>query len=77
MENHLHENSTRTVKIFLHISKEDQRKRFLAHHVPDKNWKFSAADIHERKYWHKYMEAFEECLNATSTPWITVVCRTR
>jgi PPK2 family polyphosphate:nucleotide phosphotransferase len=76
MEHHLHINSTRTVKIFLHLSKDEQRKRFLARiDEPDKNWKFSAADIHERKYWGKYMEAFEECLNATSTrhsPWYVV-----
>ena len=76
MEEHLHGNSTRTVKIFLHLSKDEQRKRFLARiDEPDKNWKFSAADIHERKYWGKYMEAFEECLNATSTrhsPWYVV-----
>jgi PPK2 family polyphosphate:nucleotide phosphotransferase len=76
MEHHLHINSTRTVKIFLHISKDEQRKRFLARiEEPEKNWKFSAADIHERKYWGKYMEAFEECLNATSThesPWYIV-----
>jgi PPK2 family polyphosphate:nucleotide phosphotransferase len=76
MEEHLHGNSTRTVKIFLHLSKDEQRKRFLARiDEPDKNWKFSAADIHERKYWGKYMEAFEECLNATSTrhsPWDVV-----
>ena len=76
MEHHLHINSTRTVKIFLHISKDEQRKRFLARiDEPEKNWKFSAADIHERKYWGKYMKAFEECLNATSThesPWYVV-----
>jgi PPK2 family polyphosphate:nucleotide phosphotransferase len=76
MEHHLHINSTRTVKIFLHISKDEQRKRFLARiEEPDKNWKFSLADIHERKYWGKYMKAFEECLNATSThesPWYVV-----
>jgi PPK2 family polyphosphate:nucleotide phosphotransferase len=76
MEQHLHGNSTRTVKIFLHLSKDEQRKRFLARiEEPDKNWKFSAADIHERKYWGKYMEAFEECLSATSThesPWYVV-----
>jgi polyphosphate kinase 2 (PPK2 family) len=64
------------VKIFLHLSKEEQRKRFLARiDEPDKNWKFSMADIHERKYWKKYQEAFEECLEATSTrhaPWYAV-----
>jgi PPK2 family polyphosphate:nucleotide phosphotransferase len=76
MEHHLHNNGTRTVKIFLHLSQEEQRKRFLERiEEPNKNWKFSLADIHERKYWKKYMEAFEACLNATSTqhaPWFVV-----
>jgi polyphosphate kinase 2 (PPK2 family) len=69
MEKHLHRNGTRIVKIFLHLSQEEQRKRFLARiDEPDKNWKFSLADIHERKYWKDYMKAYEECLHATSTP---------
>ncbi len=76
MEKHLHRNGTRTIKIFLHLSKEEQRQRFLARiDEPDKNWKFSLADIHERKYWSQYMEAFQDCLNATSTehaPWYVV-----
>jgi PPK2 family polyphosphate:nucleotide phosphotransferase len=76
MERHLDRNGTRIVKIFLHLSKEEQRKRFLARiDEPDKNWKFSMADIHERKYWKRYQEAFEECLEATSTkhaPWFAV-----
>jgi len=68
LEKHLHRNGTQTVKIFLHLSYEEQRKRFLARiDEPDKNWKFSAADIHERKYWKHYMKAYEECLHATST----------
>ena len=75
-ETHLHLNGTRVVKIFLHLSQEEQRKRFLERiDEPDKNWKFSLADIHERKYWKQYAEAFEECLNATSTqasPWFVV-----
>ena len=75
-EEHLHRNGTRIVKFFLHLSKEQQRKRFLARiDEPDKNWKFSLADIHERKYWKHYMQAYEECLNATSThhaPWYVV-----
>jgi len=75
-ETHLHLNGTRVVKIFLHLSQEEQRKRFLERiDEPDKNWKFSLADIHERKYWKQYGEAFEECLNATSTqasPWFVV-----
>jgi PPK2 family polyphosphate:nucleotide phosphotransferase len=76
MEHHLHNNGTRTVKIFLHLSEEEQRQRFLARiDEPDKNWKFSLADIHERKYWKQYTQAFQDCLNATSTqhaPWYVV-----
>jgi PPK2 family polyphosphate:nucleotide phosphotransferase len=76
MEEHLHRNGTRTVKVFLHLSLEEQRKRFLERiDDPEKNWKFSAADIHERKFWRRYMEAYEECLHATSTdhaPWYAV-----
>ena len=76
MEKHLDRNGTRIVKFFLHLSKEEQRKRFLARiDEPEKNWKFSMADIHERKYWKDYTTAFEECLQATSTrhaPWYAV-----
>ena len=76
LERHLYRNGTRTVKIFLHLSKDEQRKRFLERiDEPDKNWKFSLADIHERKYWKDYMAAYEDCLNATSThhaPWYAV-----
>ena len=76
LEEHLHRNGTQTVKVFLHLSLEEQRKRFLERiDEPDKNWKFSAADIHERKFWKRYMEAYEECLSATSTdhaPWYAV-----
>jgi PPK2 family polyphosphate:nucleotide phosphotransferase len=76
LERHLHRNGTQTVKIFLHLSHEEQRKRFLARiDEPDKNWKFSASDIHERKYWKDYMKAYEECIQATSThraPWYVV-----
>jgi polyphosphate kinase 2 (PPK2 family) len=69
MEKHLHRNGTRIVKIFLHLSQKEQRKRFLARiDEPDKNWKFSLADIHERKYWKQYMQVYEECLRATNTP---------
>jgi PPK2 family polyphosphate:nucleotide phosphotransferase len=75
-ETHLHLNGTHVVKIFLHLSQEEQRKRFLERiDEPDKNWKFSLADIHERKYWKQYAAAFEVCLNATSTqasPWFVV-----
>ncbi len=76
LEEHLYRNGTRTVKLFLHLSLEEQRKRFLERiDEPEKNWKFSAADIHERKFWKRYMEAYEECLHATSTdhaPWYAV-----
>jgi PPK2 family polyphosphate:nucleotide phosphotransferase len=76
LEKHLHANGTRIVKFFLHLSKDEQRKRFLDRiDEPDKNWKFSQADIEERKYWGKYRKAFEECLSATSTadsPWYIV-----
>ncbi len=76
LEQHLHRNGTRIIKFFLHLSKNEQRKRFLERiDEPDKNWKFSPADIHERKYWKHYMKAYEECLNATSTrhaPWFVV-----
>lgn len=76
LERHLYFNGTRIVKFFLHLSKEEQRKRFLARiDEPRKNWKFSSADIAERKFWNKYMKAYEECLTATSTqhaPWYVV-----
>jgi PPK2 family polyphosphate:nucleotide phosphotransferase len=76
LEAHLHANGTRIVKFFLHLSKEEQRKRFLQRiDDPDKNWKFSAADLQERGYWKQYTNAYEECLAATSTadsPWYVV-----
>jgi PPK2 family polyphosphate:nucleotide phosphotransferase len=76
LENHLHRNGTRIIKFFLHLSKEEQRKRFLKRiDDPEKNWKFSVADIAERKFWKQYMKAYEECLSATSTrhaPWYVV-----
>ena len=75
-ERHLYSNGTRIIKFFLHLSEEEQRKRFLARiDEPDKNWKFSLADIKERKFWKPYMTAFEECISATSTadsPWYVV-----
>ena len=68
LEKHLHRNGTRVVKFFLHLSKEEQRRRFLARiEEPDKNWKFSLADIEERQFWKEYMKAYEKCLSATST----------
>jgi len=76
LEDHLHRNGTRILKFFLHLSKEEQRKRFLKRiQQPEKNWKFSAADIAERGYWNQYKKAYEECLGATSTdiaPWYIV-----
>ena len=76
LEQHLHRNGTRIIKFFLHLSKNEQRKRFLDRiDEPDKNWKFSLADVHERKYWKQYADAFEACLKATSThhaPWYVV-----
>jgi PPK2 family polyphosphate:nucleotide phosphotransferase len=76
LEKHLYRNRTRIVKIFLHLSKEEQRTRFLAR-IDDagKNWKFSLADIKERQYWSDYQKAYEACLQATSTrqaPWYVV-----
>jgi PPK2 family polyphosphate:nucleotide phosphotransferase len=76
LEDHLHRNGTRILKFFLHLSKEEQRKRFLKRiDQPDKNWKFSVDDIKERDYWKQYMKAYESCLSATSTataPWYVV-----
>jgi PPK2 family polyphosphate:nucleotide phosphotransferase len=76
LEAHLHRNGTRIVKFFLHLSKEEQRLRFLARiDEPDKNWKFSRGDVEERKFWKNYMNAYEDCLSATSTsesPWYVV-----
>jgi PPK2 family polyphosphate:nucleotide phosphotransferase len=76
LEEHLHRNGTRIIKVFLHLSKDEQRKRFLERiDEPDKNWKFSLSDIHERNYWTHYMKAYEACLTATSThhaPWHVV-----
>src|SRR5579871_6568188 len=68
LENHLYRNGTRIIKFFLHLSEEEQRKRFIDRiDEPDKNWKFSLADVEERKFWKQYMKAYEECLSATST----------
>jgi polyphosphate kinase 2 (PPK2 family) len=76
LERHLHINGTRIIKFFLHLSKEEQRKRFIERiDDPAKNWKFAAADIQERKFWPAYMTAYEQCLSATSTgdsPWYVV-----
>jgi PPK2 family polyphosphate:nucleotide phosphotransferase len=76
LEKHLYRNGTRIIKFFLHLSEKEQRKRFLARiDEPEKNWKFSLADIKERKFWKQYMQAYEACLGATSTknaPWYVV-----
>jgi PPK2 family polyphosphate:nucleotide phosphotransferase len=76
LEKHLHRNGTRIVKIYLHLSKDEQRRRFLARiDDPDKNWKFNVGDVKERDRWNDYMEAYEACLSATSTtraPWYVV-----
>ncbi len=67
LEKHLHTNGTRIIKFFL-LSEEEQRKRFLARiDEPEKNWKFTNADVEERKFWKYYMRAYEQCLGATST----------
>ena len=76
LENHLYQNGTRIIKIFLHLSKEEQRRRFIARiDEPTKNWKMSPGDIEERQYWKEYMKAYSACLSATSTelaPWYAV-----
>ena len=76
LEAHLRRNGTRVVKFFLHMSKEEQRKRFLARiDDPAKNWKFTQADLFERGFWEQYMAAYEDCLSATSSkgsPWYVV-----
>ena len=76
LEKHLYLNGTRTIKFFLHLSKEEQRRRFLERiDDPAKNWKIGPADLHERKYWDAYMKAYEACLSATTSgvaPWYIV-----
>ena len=73
LERHLHSSGTQVVKFFLHLSREEQRDRFLARiEEPEKNWKFNVGDIKERTFWDDYMTAYEQCLSATSTkhaPW--------
>jgi len=76
LERHLHRNGTRVIKFFLHLSKEEQRRRFLKRiEDPERNWKFSDDDLKERGFWKHYMKAYEACLSATSTehaPWFVV-----
>ena len=75
-ERYLHRNGTAVVKFFLHISKEEQQKRFLERlDDPDKNWKFSVNDARERSFWDDYMEAYEETIRETASensPWYVV-----
>jgi len=69
-ERHLHRNNTHVVKVFLHISRDEQKKRFLKRlDDPAKRWKFSVNDLAERQHWDEYQRAYEEALTATSTPW--------
>jgi PPK2 family polyphosphate:nucleotide phosphotransferase len=76
LERHLYANGTLIIKFYLHLSKEEQRKRFLERiDDPSKNWKVSPTDVEERRCWKRYMKAFGECLSATSTkeaPWYVV-----
>jgi PPK2 family polyphosphate:nucleotide phosphotransferase len=76
LEKHLYANGTRIIKFYLHLSKDEQRRRFLQRiDEAEKNWKFSLADVEERKFWKNYMKAYEECLSATSSsdaPWYVV-----
>jgi PPK2 family polyphosphate:nucleotide phosphotransferase len=75
-ERHLSENGTRVVKIYLHLSKDEQRDRLLSRiQEKVKNWKFSPGDVQERKYWDEYMKAYEDMMENTSTtqaPWYCV-----
>jgi len=76
LEEHLHRNGTRILKFFLHLSKDEQAERFRERiDEPEKNWKFGSSDVLERKSWPLYMQAYEDCLSATSTanaPWFVV-----
>jgi PPK2 family polyphosphate:nucleotide phosphotransferase len=75
-ESHLHRNGTRIIKFFLHLSREEQRRRFIERiDNPDKNWKFSTADVEQREAWDDYMNAYADCIEATSTrtaPWYVI-----
>ncbi len=69
-EHHLARTGTRVVKFFLHVSKEEQKRRFLARlDNPNKMWKFNAADVEERALWDDYMQAYDDAITATSEPW--------
>jgi PPK2 family polyphosphate:nucleotide phosphotransferase len=68
-EKHLHRNGTVMIKFFLHLSKEEQKQRFIKRiDDPSKNWKFSAGDVTERGYWDEYMKAYEKAIKETATP---------
>jgi PPK2 family polyphosphate:nucleotide phosphotransferase len=70
LEQHLDRNGTTIVKFFLHVSRDEQRRRFLDRlNEPGKEWKFSSADVAERQHWDAYMDAYEKAITATSTPW--------
>ena len=75
-ERYLHRNGTVVLKFFLHVSKDEQRRRFLSRlDLPEKNWKFSANDAKERGFWNDYMEAYEDTIRETATensPWYVV-----
>jgi PPK2 family polyphosphate:nucleotide phosphotransferase len=75
-EKYLYENGTVIIKFFLHVSKDEQKKRFLKRiDTPEKNWKFSSSDIKERNFWDKYQEAYSEAISATSkkhAPWFII-----
>ncbi|WP_343853562.1 polyphosphate kinase 2 family protein [Algoriphagus jejuensis] len=75
-EKYLHRNGTKVIKIFLNVSKEEQKQRFLERiNEPDKNWKFSSGDVKERGYWNHYMKAYEDAIQQTSTkdsPWYVI-----
>jgi PPK2 family polyphosphate:nucleotide phosphotransferase len=75
-ENYFTRQGTIVLKFFLNVSREEQKKRFMQRlEQPDKNWKFSASDVHERKFWDDYMNAFQEAIRATATkhaPWYVV-----
>jgi PPK2 family polyphosphate:nucleotide phosphotransferase len=76
VEEHLIVNGTVIIKFFLHLSKDEQKERFLKRiNEPEKNWKFSAADINERRYWNQYMQAYEMAIKNTATensPWYII-----
>ena len=75
-ERYLHRNGTKILKFFLHVSKKEQKHRFLARtENPEKNWKFSTSDMAERQYWNAYQDAYEDMIRNTATrdsPWYVV-----